>query len=168
MKKFSFLITFASLSGYASAQSLSPFVIASSGGTFTSANAQLSFTTAEMTMVKTFANGNILTQGFHQPTNFSTAISQKSAILSSSIFPNPAQQFFTIDLASGEPGLACIQLFDNQGKLVYETKPEVAKQELISVNTSAFSEGTYALKITFNRKTNGREQVLLKKIEIIK
>jgi len=73
------------------AQSLSPRVISSAGGFFAGGSATLSVTVAEMTMVQTFVQpANILTQGFQQPEQFTTAIEENDNIAGEvSIFPNP-------------------------------------------------------------------------------
>jgi len=156
---------FLSLAGYS--QTLSPSVISSSGGYFSSASASLSFTVAEMTMVQTFTtSGNILTQGFQQPEDYSVGIAESDIAANDLIiYPNPTNGAFTIEFNAVNGNNATVRLFNPLGQLVMTGNYEVLQGiNKISFNISSFSQGIYLLELS-NDKSNGTP--ILKKINLL-
>jgi len=156
---------FLSLASYS--QTLSPTVISSSGGFFSSASASLSFTVAEMTMVQTFTtSGNILTQGFQQPEDYSVGISESDITANDFIiYPNPTSGAFTIEFNTANGNTATVRLFNPLGQLVLTSNYAVLQGiNKVSFDISSFSQGIYLLELS-NGKSN--EVPVLKKINLL-
>jgi len=132
-------------------QTLSPTVISSSGGYFTSASASLSFTVAEMTMVQTFTStGNILTQGFQQPEDFTVSISETPTVSGDvSIYPNPTNGAFTLSYVCNDNSETTIKLYNLVGQLVL-SKPvaQVTGLNTVKFDIANFNQGIYMLELT--------------------
>ena len=132
------------------AQTLSPTVVSSSGGYFTSANASLSATVAEMTMVQTFSStGNILTQGFQQPEDFSVSIAENSfASGEVLIYPNPTNGQFFVSFVSNEETENNVKLFNLVGQVVLTKYISIAKGlNTVKFDLSNYSQGVYLLEL---------------------
>lgn len=155
---------FLSIAGQAGAQSLSPAVIASSGGFSTGTGVLLSSTVAEMTMVNTFSSGTgILTQGFQQPEDFNVGI---TALLpgnnSLQVYPNPANDAFSIQSLFAEEGTLFLTLVDAIGQLVMpvasvETIAGVGKY---TMNSSSLAPGIYLLTVYFISSSRNNQRFL--------
>jgi hypothetical protein len=70
-------------------------------------------------------------------------VNQAEAAMSLSIYPNPANAFFNIELADNNSQKQ-ISLYDLSGKLVYSSTEKSAK---IQVNTSNLNAGLYFVKV---------------------
>ena len=172
MKKLYLLSFFGLISSWLGAQMLTPTVISTTGGFSSNANGSLSYTVGEMTMVETFsANGNILTQGFQQPTDKVTGILDfvHDAFGSFVVYPNPAVDNFWFGLQLPESGKVTVGLFDVLGQKlrdVYNSDYQGGKivQE---TNVSEFAAGVYLLTMTFTSDKDGKDHVITKKFHII-
>ena len=159
MKKLYFVFAAALLSLGMSAQSLTPQVIASTGGFSSNANGSLSYTVGEMTMVQTFsANGNILTQGFQQPTNDTIVglldITQDD-FGSFVLYPNPAHDNLTLEFTGNQQGNPVVNIYDVVGKkIITERFVSTEGSNKLNINTAALNKGIYILEI----ETNGEIQ----------
>jgi hypothetical protein len=156
-KRMSILIVVMGVCGLtAISQTLSPTVISSSGGFFTSVNAMLSSTVAEMTMVQTFtSSGNILTQGFQQPEDFTVGIIETPVVSGDIlIYPNPTNGSFALSFTNNDNSDTRIRIYNLAGQLVLEKQltPSTGLNT-INFNISAYSQGIYILEIaTTNQK----------------
>ena len=153
----------------ASSQTLSPTVIASSGGFFTSAGATLSTTVGEMTMVQTFTStGNILTQGFQQPEDYTVGIVNppvaQGDIL---IYPNPNNGSFMLSFTNDNNAETSIRMFNLAGQVVLEKQvsPTVGLNT-IKFDISAYSEGMYIMEIT-STTAKGEKSTNYHKINLV-
>lgn len=157
MKNKLVLIVVSGLLGFsAHTQTLSPTVISSSGGFYTSATAELSTTVAEMTMVQTFiTSGNILTQGFQQPEDYSVGIDEipftEDNIL---IYPNPSSGNFVLSYTCDDNSEANIRIYNLAGQIVLEKQVSpLAGLNTIKFDIGTYSQGMYVLEFT---STNSR------------
>ncbi len=97
-------------------------------------------------MIQTFGAGDfLLTQGFHQPHLVITSIDEPGHDTRVEAYPNPATDFVHIRLQ--EPGYADFQyrLFDEQGRLVSNSKLDGIITE---VRLKGKQAGVYFLVIT--------------------
>jgi hypothetical protein len=162
------MLVFAGMLGL-QAQTLSPTVVSSSGGYLTSASASLSFTVAEMTMVQTFTTaGNILTQGFQQPEDFSVSI-QESPVVSNEImiYPNPTNGNFTLSYQSNETSETTIHLYNLVGQVVLaKSVSQVNGLNTVNFDISSFSQGIYMIELTL-LNTKGEKKTNYQKINLV-
>lgn len=140
MKKLLYLGLVASPSIFA--QSLTPEVLSTSGTTFTNATHQIEFTIGEVATSTLTAGGNTLTQGFHQPELRFASIEDFSNDVVMNLYPNPTEQFVTIETTS-EMELKVI-VFDMNGKVVLTSNPFIQKQVF---DLSLLSAGNYIFKV---------------------
>ena len=172
MKKIYFICSLALLTFGLNAQMLTPTVISATGGFSQNANFSLSYTVGEMTMVQTFsANGNILTQGFQQPTDKVTGLIDftQDAFGSFVIYPNPAVDNFWFGLQLPESGKVTVAMFDVLGQKVadvYESNYDNGKV-VQQTNVSNFAAGFYLLTMTFKSDRDGKEHITTKKFQVI-
>lgn len=114
LKKF-FLFLFLLPAASCFSQSITPDVIGSAGDFYSNANGMIEWTIGE-TMTETYGNANnFITQGFHQVDDFATHVRIENA-LNIRLFPNPASEFFTLEIA--EQGDYTIELFNAFGQKV--------------------------------------------------
>ena len=85
---------------------------------------------------------------------------QKNAV-SSTVYPNPSQSIFSVDVTLNAPEYLSFELLDAQGKLVEVLLRDWVKglENTFSFNTHDLNKGVYFLRISGNNKTN-----ILKKI----
>ncbi|MDB5282843.1 MAG: hypothetical protein JWO06_1918 [Bacteroidota bacterium] len=172
MKKF-YLILLVAVSTGLKAQMLTPTVISSTGGFSSNANGSLSYTVGEMTMVQTFsANGNILTQGFQQPTdtNFLGLLDlTQSDFGSFVVYPNPAVEVTSFGFQLPEPGKVSIVLYNAIGQKVsdlYSANYESGKT-VQQTNVSRFAAGMYFVTMTFTSFKDEKTHILTQKLQVI-
>ena len=147
MKYFS-LFSLLLFSAFASAQSLAPSVIASYGKWSNNGGFTLSATSGEM-MIQTFTGGtNILTQGFQQPDDKDVGIQQLVEDgLTISIFPNPTNDFVTVNLQADNAELYGVIMYDLLGRTLAlpGTLDRSRTQLQQSFNLSQLPSATYFL-----------------------
>jgi hypothetical protein len=166
------LLVFASvIFNQTDAQTLSPTVISSSGAFYSNANAMLSITIGEMAMVQTFFSaGNILTQGFQQPEDFSTYINEINAKPNSiMLYPNPASEFFTLQTNFNEGGTYVYSVVNAIGQIVI--RPASVKTQggsmNLNINLKEVSPGMYFVKVIFTSATQQKKS-FQQKLTVIK
>jgi hypothetical protein len=107
--------------GFARAQVLAPTVIASAGEEYYhAAFGSLTWTLGEP-VTETFRNGDLLTQGFHQP--YATLVSVSPVAptdLQVNIYPNPFDGEFTIAVTPFPSGML-LAVYSLQGQKILET-----------------------------------------------
>lgn len=173
MKKNLFAIALCAFSILANAQSLTPQVIASAGNSSTVGNVNLSYTVGEMAMVETFTNGNtILTQGFQQPELMVSSIleSEKSALGSFAVYPNPANAEVFFGYEFPKEGSVEVAIYDVAGKFVSNVWTEidyVSGKSIHSFQCDKLASGNYVVSANFI-DTNGSKQTLSKKLQVVK
>ena len=173
MKKL--YITFLAIAGtltFAAAQSLSPQVISSTGGFSTSGNGSLSYTVGEMTMVQTFsAGGNILTQGFQQPNDFTVGLLDvtKDDFGSFVVYPNPAVDNLSYGFAFPESGKVEIAVYNNAGQRMADVYNAnyVDGKTIEVLNVSNYAAGLYFMTANFVSAKDGKAYSVSKKFQVI-
>ena len=173
MKKIFTLISI-SLSGFfLHAQMLTPTVISTTGAFASNANGSLSYTVGEMTMVETFsAGGNILTQGFQQPTPKAVTgllDMTQDAFGSMVVYPNPAVDNVWFGIVLPENGKVTVTLYNDIGQKVTDVyNANYSGGKVIEkVNISAYAAGVYFLTMTFTSDKDGKTHTTTKKFQVI-
>jgi hypothetical protein len=135
----------------ARSQSLSPEVIATAGDYYVGSNASLSWTLGEP-IIETFtATGNILTQGFQQPTYDVTGIddrpgSKNENYTDINVFPNPASDYLNVNFIKISHSGVTVQMYDLQGKVVIDKQMQT--NALQQLDLGKISKGNYILRFT--------------------
>jgi hypothetical protein len=151
------------------AQTLSPKVISSSGGFYSGGNATLSFTVAEMTMIQTFTQpSNILTQGFQQPEQLTTSISENNMAHGEDvIYPNPSNGQFNISYNANKEGEYLVSIYNMVGQEIFtQSYGASAGLNYISIDVSRYSQGLYILELS-SVTVNGKKSSSIHKINLI-
>lgn len=134
-------------------QSVSPEVIASAGDRFSSSDLILEWTLGEL-MTETIEDGNVLTQGFHQPQIAITSIDDPEGLMNLvSIGPNPTEGRLLIQT---EQELT-IRLFDLKGAQLLTWNLAQASTE---VDLSHLPAGMYVLQINQPSSRNMTMKIL--------
>ena len=143
-----------------SAQSLTPTVVASSGGFFSNPSGMLSETVGELAAVTTLSStNNFLTQGFQQPSDFSTGISTRVLQdFSLSVFPNPAEGLFNIVIQSDRNESLELSVYDMLGKKIIRTEESIAAgRNIFRIDLTQRIAGIYLLECLFTNSDNGEQ-----------
>ena len=131
MKKQFIYLAFA-LPFSAAAQSLSPTVVASAGNHASAGNVQLSYTVGEVAVTTLSGGSNILTQGFNQPIEVSTGITEGVFEGSIKVYPNPAAHELHIEANTSSEAIAVV-LTDMNGRVAITTTISGEATEVINV-----------------------------------
>lgn len=143
MKKLYIVLLICFIGVYASGQKISSYVIASAGESAEAGDVSISWTLGELA-IETFETTNIiLTQGFQQGYFEITSIGEPlSNNFELKIFPNPATEYVMVDLQSEEIKDGIIQMYDMNGRLVYNEKFNVIEGpnriDLADLNSSQY------------------------------
>ncbi len=88
---------------------------------------------------------------------------EKEEAINVSVFPNPTNDIFSVDLNLAKPEYLSFELFDQQGKLVTLLLRDwvKVKQNVFSFSTRDLSKGIYILKIAGNYNTNISKKVVV-------
>ncbi|MCH8318194.1 MAG: T9SS type A sorting domain-containing protein [Bacteroidetes bacterium] len=134
------------VSNFICSQSLSPEVIANSGGYYSSTNATLSWTIGE-SIIETSSNlNNILTQGFQQSSYSVTAIEEYlNSDYNINVYPNPVNEFVTINISSEKQIQLTVELKDLKGKILVT---KIINGNNLQIDLSQFANSIYFLKIS--------------------
>lgn len=124
------------------AQTLSPTVVASAGKSFTGVNVDLVFTLGEVATSSLSAGGDFLSQGFNQPNIVITSLEQFQENYSIVVYPNPIEQFVTVEMAVDE--WAELWMFDALGQEVFYPVQFTRKTIL---DLRSLSDGPYLMRI---------------------
>jgi hypothetical protein len=151
------------------AQSLSPTAISSSGGYYSAGGNSLSYTVAEMTMVQTFIQpANMLTQGFQQPEQLTTGVSETEAVQGDIVvYPNPNSGQFNINYKAINHGEFQVKIFNMVGQIVFDQSFFADSGiNAISLNIAEFGQGIYMLQLS-SKDMNGKQKNSIHKINLV-
>jgi len=125
-------------------------VITTVGDFYDTGSGSISWTIGEP-VIETYYNGiNILTQGFQQSKLSVNAINEKNIPeLKIKVFPNPTNDFLSVEVISNEQKDFEISLFDLNGKLILKQKLTDKKQ---TINMQSYIPATYILTVTEKTK----------------
>ena len=92
-----------------------------------------------------FANGDL-------PDFVSATHSEEASVQSIKLFPNPAADYFNIEAVLSNENLLTIELFDLQGRLMYEEKNILASGTFLhQIPTTTLATGVYMLRLSDNK-----------------
>lgn len=171
MKKiFTLLVGSVFWLGLAAQQTLTPTVVSSGGNYVTSAAGSLSYTIGEPVITTISGTGNILTQGFQQPTSIVNGLLdvEKLAYGSFSVYPVPATDKLWFGYEFPQEGKVEVAMFDALGqKLDFSLNEDYEKGKIVhSLDCEKYASGNYVLSATFISNDNSRK-VLSKKFQIL-
>ncbi|MCD4833047.1 MAG: T9SS type A sorting domain-containing protein [Bacteroidales bacterium] len=152
MKKYVFILMscFLSFLSFGQNDTISSDVIATAGGDTTVNGVSVSWTLGEVA-IETIANDDstlILTQGFQQGYFEITSIGEPlSNNFLLKVYPNPASEFVWVALESEEIKDAIVELYDMEGKLVYNSKLNVVEGPN-KIELNRLSSSQYILRIS--------------------
>lgn len=161
MKRFTLpllIICLFTIASYAQTVELS--LISTAGGEFKTDNESLTFTVGEI-VTETFTTTDlILTQGFLQPYAETVDIPQATDNeFSVSIYPNPASNYFIIDIISENNENYYIDIIDIKGKKI-NSKNLIEKST--KINISNYQPGTFFVRLINESNTFTKTYVLIK------
>jgi hypothetical protein len=102
-----------------------------------------------MTAVSTLTKGAImLTQGFHQPEDFSVLPPGEIPVLNMIVYPNPAATTVKIQFDMLSNNAVTLFIINTSGQLVYQqTNPYAAGRVLITLAVNHFAPGIYTVML---------------------
>jgi hypothetical protein len=137
---------------FARSQSLSPEVISTAGDYYISTNVTLSWTLGEPIIETYTSSGNILTQGFQQPSYTIVGIDEppfaggdKNGNIK--VYPNPATDFINVDFIDVSHTGVLAQMYDLQGKKMMEEQMQTNPSHK-QLDLSKIAKGSYILRFT--------------------
>jgi len=132
------------------AQTLSPSVISPAGDIDHTDDISLEWTIGELAVATNYADGRMLTEGFHQPLlNVERIIppgKDEHNDLVVTIAPNPVKYTLGVEIIDPQKRILELQLIDAQGRLVEHTKMDANTQNL-EFDMSNYAAGFYVLRI---------------------
>ena len=125
-------------------------VVTTAGSYGETSSGSLSWTVGEP-VIETITDGtNTLTQGFQQSKLTVTAINDlKVPGIELSVYPNPTNNFLSIEVKTDKQRDLLLSLLDLNGRLILQKKMAGNKQ---TINMQNYSPATYILKITEGNK----------------
>jgi len=125
-------------------------VVTTAGSYEKTTSGSLSWTVGEL-VIETITDGtNTLTQGFQQSRLTVTAINDlKVPGIELSVYPNPTNNYLTIELKTDKQRDLLLSLFDLNGRLILQKKMAGNQQTIKMQN---YKPGTYILKISEGNK----------------
>lgn len=169
---FSCIVITILLSGNLYSQQLSPQVISSSGGFYSNQYGMLSTTTGELATIETYSSPyHILTQGFQQPWDLGTYITEHPVHdFSFGIYPNPSDGNFDLLTESETNNFITVRVLNVLGREIM--KREVYHQRKINIepfDLSRAAPGIYLVALTVRKNSSPKaENYFVKKIHIVK
>jgi hypothetical protein len=152
MKRLIFTVIISSISVLLFGQNdtISSYVVASAGGDTTVNGVSVSWTLGEVAIETIATNDSsiILTQGFQQGYFEITSIGEPlSDDFELKIYPNPASEYIYIDLTSKNIKSMLVEIYNMEGKLVYNKKYEsLSGPSQISLN--GLNSNQYILRVS--------------------
>jgi len=129
MRKLVFLFIACLVVSYANGQSVSSSVVATAGNSVETGDINVSWTVGEVAVETLGTAGQtvVLTQGFQQGYFEITSIGDPlNSEFKINVYPNPASDFIWIDLKSENKIDAIVEIYNMEGKLVYNKNWEFA------------------------------------------
>lgn len=147
----------------ADAQSLERQVIGSTGRYAQSGGIALSYTVGELSVASLFSSNLILTQGFQQPGNVSTAVPSGPVMEGFSLFPSPATNQIQLQYPAVK-GLLTLGVYNAVGQLVHAEKFEAPASGNLVLACAPFASGVYFTRVT----TEQSNELFYSKFQIIR
>lgn len=133
---------------------IAPTVLASGGGTGKTDNLTISWTVGELAVATLKSTSIILTQGFQQPFEMGVGIHKDLTDWEIEVYPNPVGDEVAIRFELQQPKQFLIEIQDVTGRLLNQLHAGVISPgDIVRLNTSAYANGVYFLKVsTSDRK----------------
>lgn len=136
------------------AQSINPQVISASATPANQQGIKVNYTVGEL-MVKSIGNGNLsIGQGYNSSIKAIDEITiVKEAdknIIDVNVFPNPLNNLLTVSYTNSKVDNITIQVFNAEGKLVWNEIYTTSINNQLNLNTTGWSKGNYILNINSN------------------
>lgn len=149
MKKILLIVMICMFGSYMYGQEVSSSVIATAGESVEAGDVSLSWTLGEIAIETLEKDGGVtLTQGFQQGYFEITSIGEPlSDEFQLNVYPNPASEFIWVDLKTSKIKSALVEIYNMEGKLVYNNKWEfVNGPNKIMINKLSSSQ--YILRVS--------------------
>jgi len=149
MKKTFIFVLFILSACYVAGQEVSSYVIASAGESIEADGINISWTLGEIAIETLQDDGNnlTLTQGFQQGYFEITSIGEPlSGDYTLNVYPNPARDYIWIDLTSEQINTVVLELYDLEGRLVYNTRFDIVEGPA-RVDLQELSASQYILRV---------------------
>ncbi|MEN8230307.1 MAG: T9SS type A sorting domain-containing protein [Bacteroidota bacterium] len=151
-----FVCTFFIVTAIDAQVTLAPSVISSGGGYGENGNVSISWTLGEVAVTTLTGSSIILTQGFQQPNDFGVGFKKEEVNWDISVYPNPVGDELRIRFNIKKPGDFLLEIQDVTGRLIaQEQRKQINPGDIVILNTSAYTNGVYFLKVL----TPDRQQV---------
>lgn len=130
------------------AQDISSSVVASAGGSAETSNFIVSWTLGEVAIETLESSSITLTQGFQQGYFEITSIDEPiTGNFALKVYPNPAAEFIWVAMETVDIKVATIEIFDIDGKRVYNQKWHLIDGEK-QIMLNGFSASQYILRVS--------------------
>ncbi len=153
MKLFTFIFLLVILSTPLISQQISNQLLSSAGQVSQNKNILLEWSLGELATTSIYTTSNLYTQGFHQPVLLKRSFDDKvssSNVEKIEIWPNPSQNYFSVEITNSEDLDLTFALFDINGERV-KNIDITGKETRFIVNIEKLIPGFYYLKI-YNSK----------------
>lgn len=127
---------------------VAPSVLASGGGHGENGNINISWTLGELAVTTLKGENMMLTQGFQQPFEIEVGTHKENIGWGISVYPNPVGEKLHIRFHIENPGDFLLEIQDVTGRLICkEPQKHIYPGDIITLNTSSYTNGVYFLKI---------------------
>jgi hypothetical protein len=149
------------------AQELPRRVFAAGGGQGGTGNAELSWTIGQAGLAGTMSLPSVeLNIGFQQFDNLLVSTAEFLSMVNLTVYPNPFQDEFYLDLQTADPVNVSVRLYDNYGRLLLDQDfGQNTSGIRQSIQTRHLTPGMYSLLVTTVDKNNKTAKQLFKLIK---
>lgn len=145
-------------------QSISKQVVSSSGAELNNGTYTINFTVGE-TLVGLIENGEVIHQGFWAGISEDNTLTVETLVDAEeelSIYPNPVVNVLQIKFKLQEAQNYTTQLYDLNGKQIFNLKP-IVQGQIVQMDISHLSGGMYLLMVTDKTSNYNKSFKILKK-----
>lgn len=144
MRDFAFRMLITIL-GFASYDAVAQSVISTAGNSFERSGMTITFTIGELATETCYSDNSILTQGFHQPRQQTSAIGIVPESASHIVFyPNPTRDYITVSVTERPVIILDIEIMNISGKKLMKFSAET---DQFLIDLDRFPAGIYYLRI---------------------
>jgi hypothetical protein len=158
MKKSIIYLFCLGLSISLSAQSIQNEVVSSSGASSSSTSFNVDYTVGEPVIELTSSTSFTLSQGFHQPSLYVTAI-EDLELSDISCYPNPVNDNLVVEIPSSYTDAFVYTIYDLNGKILAN---ETIYSGSSIIDMKSFAVGNYLLQVTETSSGKSFQSKILK------
>ncbi|MBN2730067.1 MAG: T9SS type A sorting domain-containing protein [Bacteroidales bacterium] len=141
-----------------SAQSIQNEVVSSSGASSSSTSFNIDYTVGEPVIELTSSTSFTLSQGFHQPSLYVTAI-EDIELSDISCYPNPVNDNLVVEIPSSYTDAFVYTIYDLNGKILAN---ETIYSGSSIIDMKSFAVGNYLLQVTETSSGKSFQSKILK------